>query len=99
MLSPSLLGPIALAVYFLCGAALSYRLPVDEVFRRELLKKDLEYRNLDCVEDDALLSLQKYTEDSVPFCSIFLSIGVATTTIPITGRTSACPYPISVPIC
>lgn len=89
MRSPSLLGPIALVVYFLCGAALSYRLPVDEIFRRELQKKALV-----CVEDDTLLSFQQYSDDSVPFCSTYLNIGISTSTVPVTGRTSVCPCPI-----
>lgn len=94
MLPPSLLGPIALVVYFLCGAALSYRLPVDEVFRKELQKKDQL-----CLEDDTLLSFQQYSEDSVPFCSSYLTIGISTSTIPITGRTSACPCLTFTQIC
>lgn len=88
MHSPSLLGPIVLVVHFLYGSALCYRLPVDEVFRKELEKK-----NLDCVEDDTLLSFQQYPEDSVPFCSSYLEIGISTSTVPITGRTSASPLP------
>ena len=88
MHSPSLLGHVFLVVHFLFSSTLSYRLPVDEVFRRPLEKKDLV-----CVEDDVLLSFQEYTEDSVPFCSGYLSIGISTSTVPITGRTYACPTP------
>ena len=94
MVSLSSLGRILLVVYSLCGAALSSRLPVDEVFRKELQKKDL-----DCREDDALLSFQEYTQDSVPFCSNYLSIGISTTTVPVTDRTSASPCPISMSNC
>lgn len=99
MLSPSSLGPIALVVYFLCDAALSYRLPVDEVFRNELKNKQFQKRDLTCTLDDLELSFQQYTEDSVPFCSTYLSIGVTTTTVSITSRTCACPSPISILIC
>ena len=86
MRSPAFLGPIALVVYFLCGVTLSYRLPVDEVFRKEHQKKDLV-----CTEDDELLSFQKYPDDAVPFCSTYLGIGVSVEIVPITGTTSACP--------
>ena len=97
MHSSSLLGPIVLVMYFLCGAALSYRLPVDEVFRKELEKKaqDLGPRDLVCNQDDTLDSFQQYSEDSVPFCSTYLSIGTSTSIVPTTGRRSACPSPIS----
>ena len=93
MHSPSLLVHVALVIHFLFSSTLSYRLPVDEVFRRGLEKKDLV-----CVEDDVLLSFQEYAEDSVPFCSDYLSIGISTSTVPITGRTYACPTPFSGPI-
>ena len=93
MHSPSLLGHVVLVVHFLSSSTLSYRLPVDEVFRRSLEKKDLV-----CVEDDVLLSFQEYTEDSVPFCSGYLGIGISTSTVPITGRTYACSTPFSGPI-
>ena len=86
MLSRCLLGSIALVVYILCGLALSHRLPVDEIFRKELQRKDLV-----CTEDDTLLSFQEYSEDSAPFCSSYLSIPVLTSTVSITGRTSAYP--------
>ena len=99
MLLPSFLGPIALVVYFLCGAALSYRLPVDEVFRNELRKKEFQKKDLICSQDDLELSFQQYTEDSVPFCSTYLSIGVVITTVSVTSRTSACPSPKFMPIC
>ena len=86
---PSLLARIVFVVCFFGGAALTYRFPVDEIFRRQL----------NCLEDDALLSLQEYPEDSIPFCSTYLGIGIMTSTIPITSRTSAHPYPISIVHC
>lgn len=94
MVLPSLSGPVALVIYFLCGVALSYRLPVDEVFRKELQKRDLL-----CEEDDMLLSFQQYTEDTVPWCSTYLSIGISTSTASTTGRTSACPCLIFMQLC
>ena len=93
MHSLSLLGHVYLVLHLLFSSTLSYRLPVDEVFRRSLEKKDLV-----CVEDDILLSFQEYTEDSVPFCSNYLSIGISTSTVPITGRTYAYPTSFSSPI-
>lgn len=99
MLSLPLLGPIALVVYFLCGATLSYRLPVDEVFRKELQKKGVQKKDLICTEDDELLSFQQYTEDSVPFCSVYLGIGVSIVTVPMTATTSAYPCLYLMPIC
>lgn len=99
MRSPSSLGPVVLVLYFFCSAALGYRLPVDEVFRNELQKKQLQLRDQICVENDVLLSFQEYSEDSVPFCSTYLGIGISTSIVPVTGRTSAYPHAISVPIC
>ena len=92
MRSPSLWGPIFLVVYFLFGEALSNRLPLDEIFKKELEKKaqDIEKRDLVCDQDDTLESFQQYSEDSVPFCSTYLSIGISTSTVPTTGRTSGC---------
>ena len=91
MLSPSLLGSLALVVYVLCGAALSSRLPVN--FRNEIDKR------LVCVEDDTELSFQEYQEDTVSFCSAFLGIPLLTSTLSITAKTFACPCPIYVAIC
>lgn len=94
MSSRSFLGPVILALYFLCDLTLGYRLPVDEVFRGELQKRDEI-----CVENDALLSFQEYSEDSVPFCIDYLTIGISTSTLSITGRRSACLCPMLVPSC
>ena len=86
MVSSSLLSSIAIVLHNLCGAVLGYRLPVDEVFRKELQKR------LVCVEDDVLLSFQQYTEDSLSFCSTYLSIPLSTGTVTTTSRTFASPY-------
>ena len=88
MLLPSSLGSIALVLYMLCGAALSHRLP------KELQKKDLI-----CEQDDMLQSFQQYSEDTVPFCSTYIGEPMSTSTVALTARTSAFPYPTTVPIC
>ena len=86
MLSLSSLSSIAIITYIFCGAALSIRLPVDEVFR----KVD---KRLLCVEDPILLSFQFYPEVSDPFCYDYLGIPSLTSTVSLTSRTSACPIP------
>lgn len=91
MHSAASFGSIALVVYILCGAALSYRLPANEIFGLQ--------KRLACVEDDILLSLQQYSEDAVPFCSKYLTISVLTSTVSITARTSAYSCLISVASC
>ena len=85
MLLPSWLSSIAFVVFIRSGTAIS---------RKELEKKDLV-----CTENDALLSFQEYTEDSVPFCSTYLFIPLSTSTVSVTGRTSAYPSPVTMPIC
>ena len=66
---------------------------MDDIFKNELEKKanGIEKRDLVCDQDDTLESFQQYSEDSVPFCSTYLSIGISTSTVPTTGRTSGCP--------
>ena len=93
MLLPSWLSSIAFVVYVFSDLALSHRIPVNEVFRKELQKRDLT-----CVEDDALLSFQEYSEDTVPWCSAYLGIPVLTSTVSVTARTSATLCSLTVPI-
>ena len=59
------------------------RYPVPEALRKEV---DLEKRQL-CVDDDYLLSLQMYIDDSYPWCSAYLGIGQTTTTATTYVRT------------
>ena len=72
----------------LFSAVLAVRLPVDEVFRRDQwsAKEKLESREL-CVEDDTLLSLQMYPDDTIPFCSTFISIPAQTAVSTVTVKT------------
>ena len=56
--------------------------------RRELDKR------ITCVEDDYLLSLQMYIDDSYPSCSAFLNIPETTTVSTETARTSVFHYPL-----
>ena len=67
---------IALMIASLFSSALGARIPVDEVFRRDQLsaKDKLTKKDLTCIEDDALLSFQEYSDDAIPFCSTFLNI-------------------------
>lgn len=88
MHSTASFGSVVLVVYILCGAALSYRLPANEIFGLE--------KRLVCVENDVLLSFQQYSEDAGPWCSSYLKIPVLTSTVSITARTSARSCQISV---
>ena len=72
------------------GSTLSARIPVDEVFRREQIsaKEKLMKKDLTCIEDDALLSFQEYSDDAIPFCSTFLSIPQQTAASTVYTKTS-----------
>ena len=80
---------IALAITSQLALILGARLPVDEVYRREHLmaKENLTKRDLQCVENDVLLSLQQYTDDSVPFCSSYIGIPQETSISTLTTKT------------
>lgn len=74
----------------LFGSALSFRLPVDELFKRKNgfeAKQKLTRRDLVCVEDDTLLSFQEYPEDSYPFCSSFIGVPSQTSISTVVTRT------------
>ena len=88
MLLPSSLGSIAIVLYMLCGAVLSHRLP-----------KELQRKDLICQDDDILQALQQDPDDSIPFCSAYIGIPLSTSTVAVTGRTSAFPYLTTVSIC
>lgn len=74
----------------LFGSALSFRAPVDELFKgksRFEVKGRLTKRDIVCIEDDTLLSFQQYTDDSIPFCRSYIGIPTQTAVSTITTRT------------
>ncbi|KAL2044648.1 hypothetical protein ABVK25_012282 [Lepraria finkii] len=82
---------VGIALLALCGNALGARVPVPEVRRMDLTQRDPKPeldKRITCIEDDYLLSLQMYIEDSYPSCSAFLGIPETTTTSTETARTT-----------
>lgn len=80
---------IALPITALLGLVTGVRIPVDEVYRRNqfAVKQHMIKRDLKCIENDILLSLQQYPEDSIPFCSNYIGIPAQTALSTITTKT------------
>jgi hypothetical protein len=84
------LWAIAVIMTSLFGSALSFRAPVDELFKRKSrfdVKAKLTKRDLICVEDDVLLAFQEYPDTVVPFCRSYIGIPQQTTVSTVTTKT------------
>jgi len=88
---------VALVISSLWASVIGLRMPVPEI--RMLKKKDLEIedssaknsllekKDLVCLEDDYLLSLQMFPDDSIPSCSSYLGIQDVISTAFVKART------------
>ena len=84
-----------IAVLVLAGQALGARVPVPEIRRLHLAPRapaaqpkgnELDKR-ITCIEDDYLLSLQMFIDDSYPSCSAYLGIPETTSITTVPART------------